>query len=84
MTQIHILIFTEYGWDEGDESTTMVIGAFSSKKLAEEAEIKLYKERGSISSSKFHKEIDGVYYDLHGSTEIKSIEVDKFDKFGHL
>ena len=48
MKKLWVLSYTEYGWEEGDTDTTIVIGVFESEKLVKEAEEELLLQKLSI------------------------------------
>ena len=75
---VWVLKYREYGWEEDDEGSTVVVGVFENKKLAEEAEEELYLKRGQEKhKASYNKCINGKYYSLHGDTTIDSCIVNE-------
>ena len=84
MKKLWVLSYTEYGWEEGDTDTTIVIGVFESEKLVKEAEEDLYLKRGYESqyARSGVKEIKGKYYEIHGDTNIDDCELNGVSLYG--
>lgn len=73
-TVLFALIYHENGW-EGDSDSDILMGVYSTPKLAEEAKKQLLQERGLLRwGSKEPK--------LRGYSDVKEVVLNKFSKWG--